>query len=115
MNIFKALFAGGANTITAEIAKQRIDNKDGLYVIDVREANEYQDGHIIGAKLIPLSSLKNRMKELPKDKEILCVCRSGARSGSAVRQLNNAGFTAINLRGGMMGWQGAGYPSKKGK
>jgi len=115
MNIFKALFAGGANTITADVAKERIDNKDALYILDVREANEYQAGHIRGAKHIPLGKLKNHMDELPNDKDILCVCHSGARSGRATSQLNNAGFTALNVRGGMSGWQRAGYPIKKGK
>ena len=115
MNLLKSLFAGGTNNLTADDVKDRIDNKDGLYILDVREKHEYQGGHINGAKHIPLGNLKNRMNELPKDKEILCVCRSGARSGSAVRHLNGAGFTAINLRGGMMSWQHAGYPIKKGK
>ena len=115
MNIFKALFTGGADHITAEAIKDRIDNRESVYVLDVRESNEYQAGHINGAKLIPLGRLQSRMNELPQDKDIICVCRSGARSGSAARQLKNAGFNAFNLRGGMMSWQRAGYPIKKGK
>lgn len=115
MNIFKSLFAGNNSNLNAPDAKARIDDKQPLLILDVRQPNEFQAGHIAGAKLIPLSELQRRMNELPKDTEILCVCRSGSRSGSAVGQLNSAGFNALNLRGGMMAWQMAGYPIKKGK
>lgn len=114
MNLLRALLAGG-NVMTSDEAKDRIDNQDGLYILDVRQSNEFQAGHIKGAKLIPLNDLVNRMNELPKDKDILCVCRSGSRSGSATRQLSHAGFNAFNLRGGMVSWQHAGYPVKKGR
>jgi rhodanese-related sulfurtransferase len=55
------------------------------------------------------------VNELPKDRPILCICRSGSRSSMATRQLAGAGFEAINLSGGMIGWQGAGFPIKRGK
>lgn len=71
--------------------------------------------HINGAKLIPLGELRNRMKELPKDQEIICVCQSGSRSSSAARQLAEAGYQVINLNGGMSSWMRAGLPVKKGK
>lgn len=115
MNIFKTLFAGGSNNLNAPDAKNRIDSKKPLFILDVRQPDEFKSGHIAGAKLIPLNELRSRMNELPKDKPILCVCRSGSRSGAAAGQLTSAGFEAINLRGGMMGWQMAGYPVKKGK
>jgi rhodanese-related sulfurtransferase len=115
MNFLKSLFAGSGNALTAADAKARIDSKEPLIILDVRQPDEFQAGHIAGAKLIPLGDLPGRLDELPKDSEILCVCRSGARSSSAVNQLTHAGFNAINLRGGMMGWQSAGYPVKKGK
>lgn len=115
MNIFKSLFAGSGSSLNTTDAKARIDSNQQLLILDVRQPDEFQTGHIAGAKLIPLNDLHRRMDELPKDTEILCVCRSGARSGTAVSQLNGAGFNALNLRGGMMGWQSAGYPVKKGK
>lgn len=116
MNILKSLFGGSTPHMTAAGAKARMDDKtQPLFILDVRQPDEFQSGHMIGAKLIPLGELRQRMDELPKDTEILCVCRSGSRSSSAVGQLTGAGFNALNLRGGMVGWQVAGYPVKKGK
>ncbi|MHB8629112.1 MAG: rhodanese-like domain-containing protein [Aggregatilineales bacterium] len=115
MNIFKSLFASNGGNLNPTDAKARIDDKQPLVILDVRQPDEFQAGHIAGAKLIPLNELRSRMSELSMDTEILCVCRSGSRSGAAVGQLNSAGFNAINLRGGMMSWQMAGYPIKKGK
>jgi rhodanese-related sulfurtransferase len=115
MNTFKSLFGSSATNLTAPDAKARIDDKQPLLILDVRQPDEFRAGHIAGAKLIPLNELRSRMSELPKETEILCVCRSGSRSGAAVGQLNSTGFNAVNLRGGMTGWQMAGYPVKKGK
>lgn len=115
MNIFKTLFSGSANALNVPDAKARIDGKQPLLILDVRQPDEFRAGHIAGARLIPLNELRSRMGELPKDTEILCVCRSGSRSGAAASQLVGSGFTALNLRGGMMSWQRAGYPVKKGK
>lgn len=114
MNILKSLL-GGSGALNAREVLTRIENKETLFILDVRQSNEFKEGHIAGAKLIPLSELQRRQNELPKDQEILCVCRSGARSGVAVGQLKSAGFNAVNLRGGMTGWQNAGCPVKKGK
>jgi rhodanese-related sulfurtransferase len=83
-------------------------------VIDVRESHEYQAGHIVGAKLIPLGTINQHLKELPKDKEIVCVCASGSRSRSAAKKLINAGYTVLDMSGGMNNWQRAGFPVKKG-
>jgi rhodanese-related sulfurtransferase len=115
MNIFKSLFGSSATNLTAADAKTHMDSNQPFFILDVRQPDEFRAGHIAGAKLIPLNELRSRMGELPKDTRILCVCRSGSRSGAAVGQLNSAGFNALNLRGGMMGWQMAGYPIKRGK
>jgi rhodanese-related sulfurtransferase len=115
MQIFKSLFGSSSSNLTASDAKARIDTKQPLLILDVRQPEEFRGGHITGAKLIPLNELRGRIGELPKDTEILCVCRSGSRSSAAVGQLSSAGFNAMNLRGGMTGWQMAGYPVKKGK
>ncbi|MBE2272392.1 MAG: rhodanese-like domain-containing protein [Anaerolinea sp.] len=115
MNLLKTLFGGGSTHLDAAGAKARIDAGDALVILDVRQPEEFQAGHIKGAKLIPLNELAKRMGELPKDKDILCVCASGSRSGAATGMLQRAGYTAINMRGGMGGWMYAGYPVKKGK
>lgn len=114
MNILKNLFGGG-NVISAADTKTQLDNKAPLFILDVRQPEEYRSGHIAGAVLIPLNELTQRINEIPKDSEIVCVCRSGARSSSATRQLTNAGYQARNMQGGMMAWQSARYPIKKGK
>jgi rhodanese-related sulfurtransferase len=88
--------------------------KAKYFLIDVRRPEEYRQGHISGAKLIPLHQLASRMQELPPRREIVCVCHSGNRSKSAARKLSAAGFEAVNLRGGMIAWMRASLPVKKG-
>jgi rhodanese-related sulfurtransferase len=116
MNILKNLFGGTtAASLNATDARARIDAKEKLYLLDVRQPDEFRAGHISGAKLIPLGDLGQRLNELPKDRPILCICRSGSRSSAAARQLASAGYETINLSGGMIGWQNAGLPVKRGK
>jgi rhodanese-related sulfurtransferase len=83
-------------------------------LLDVRQPEEYREGHIPGATLIPLGDLASRMNDLPKDREIICVCRSGNRSGSATQRLRAAGYNAVNLQGGMISWSRSGYPVATG-
>ncbi len=83
-------------------------------LIDVRQPEEYRSGHISGAKLVPLGNLSKSMKELPRNREIICVCQSGSRSQAAAQQLIAAGYSVVNLKGGMDDWQRAGFPIKKG-
>lgn len=75
-------------------------------VLDVREAEEWEEGRIPGARWIPMAELAGRLEELPKDREIIVVCRSGGRSAVVTNYLLAAGFRAVNLRGGMLQWQG---------
>ncbi len=84
------------------------------FLLDVRQPVEYRSEYIDGATLIPLTQLKQRMRELPKDREILVVCRSGHRSMIATRQLRSAGYNVKNIDGGMIAWNKAGLPVKKG-
>jgi rhodanese-related sulfurtransferase len=116
MNMLKSLF-GGSSTgmVSASEAKSLLDGSTPPFVVDVREPSEYTSGHISGAKLLPLGQLEARMDEVPKDRQILCVCASGSRSSMATRRLAQAGYNVVNLRGGMMGWQMEKYPVKKGK
>lgn len=116
MDFIKKLFGDSSMSAASPLEiKDRVEGKDALFVLDVRQPQEFSGGHIKGAKLIPLNELGKRMKEIPQDKEILVVCRSGSRSSMAARQLAGAGFKVINLRGGMMAWSHAGLPIKTGK
>jgi rhodanese-related sulfurtransferase len=113
MNLFSRLF--NSTPIKQMDATSLNKEKAKYFLVDVRQPEEYRQGHINGAKLVPLNQLGGRMKELPAGREIVCVCRSGNRSRAAARKLAAAGFKAVNLRGGMIAWTRAGLPVKKGK
>ena len=87
---------------------------DGIVVIDVREVDEFASGHISGATLIPLGELPSRVDEIPTDKPVIMVCRSGNRSGQAYNFLTKQGFDNVhNMTGGMNAWQSAGLEVEK--
>ena len=113
MELISRLFGGASAGITAAEARAQLEQKPKPFLLDVRQPEEFRSGHIPGAKLIPLGELRQRINELPKDREIICVCRSGNRSGSATRQLTEAGFRVRNLNGGMIAWSRANYPVKR--
>ena len=106
--------SGEPGHIDAQQLQARLDQPNKPFVLDVRETNEFADAHIAGSVLIPLGRLQSRMNELPHDRPIVCVCRSGSRSGTATRLLAAAGFHVANLSGGMTGWARAGLPVKRG-
>lgn len=107
--IFK-LFGPPVNSIKAVEAQKKLSEKRKPFLLDVRQPEEYQSGHIPGARLIPLGELSTRIRELPKNQEIICVCASGSRSISATRKLTKAGLNATNLSGGMNAWLRARLP-----
>jgi rhodanese-related sulfurtransferase len=83
----------------------------GAFFLDVREKSEWDTFHIPGASLIPLGELPSRLNELPRDRQIVVVCRSGNRSKQGRDILLNAGFTNVtSMTGGVTGWSNAGYP-----
>jgi adenylyltransferase/sulfurtransferase len=85
--------------------KARLDGGDAPFLLDVREPRELAISRIEGATLIPLADLPRRLAELPADRDIVVICRSGARSASAVGFLRERGFPrAHNLKGGMLDW-----------
>ncbi|MGP4081872.1 rhodanese-like domain-containing protein [Pseudalkalibacillus sp. R45] len=93
-------------TITPdEVDKKRKENND-ISIIDVREDEEVANGIIPGAKHIPLGDISERTNEIPKDKEHIMVCRSGNRSGKAAKFLEGEGYSVLNMKGGMMNWNG---------
>lgn len=96
-------------------AMQLINHKNAL-ILDVREQGEYDAGHVLNSKLVPLGKLKERIGELEKYRErpIVVICRSGQRSASACGLLGKQGFAqAYNLNGGIIAWQKASLPLEK--
>jgi molybdopterin/thiamine biosynthesis adenylyltransferase/rhodanese-related sulfurtransferase len=94
----------GVPEISVEELKQRLDAKEDLFILDVREPHEYNICNLNGT-LIPLNDLPRRVHELDPSKEMVVHCRSGARSARAVGFLQQAGFTkAKNLAGGILAW-----------
>lgn len=79
-------------------------SEQGAIVVDVREPFEWNAGHAPKALHIPLGQLPRRISELPRDKRIILVCRSGNRSAQATALLTSAGLDAANLTGGMAAW-----------
>lgn len=82
--------------------------EDGAVLLDVREDDEWSAGHAPSATHVPLGCLS--VDGLPRDRPIVCVCRSGGRSSNAAGALRGAGFDARNLNGGMNAWLLAGLP-----
>ena len=81
-----------------------------VYLLDVREDDEWAAGHAPEAVHIPVGTLNERAAEIPQDREIFVICRSGARSAYAAQALVGAGWKAVNVADGMTGWAVAGRP-----
>ena len=97
-----------------EIAPQEAhQRRDEFQPVDVRSEHEFDGplGHVQGALLVPPSDLSARARDLPTDRPLLLVCRSGARSGKACEQLTELGIgSVVNLAGGMIAWNQARLP-----
>jgi glyoxylase-like metal-dependent hydrolase (beta-lactamase superfamily II)/rhodanese-related sulfurtransferase len=94
------------------------ENAAAIQIVDVRESDEYHGalGHIRNAKLIPLGALPGRVGELARDRPVVLVCRSGARSAQASVLLQRAGFSDVaNLAGGMLRWRAEGHAVDEGQ
>lgn len=94
--------------ITQEEAKEMMSKNDGHIIVDVRHQDEYNEGHIPGAVLIPNESITDKQpEELPDlDRIILVYCRSGRRSKEASQKLADMGYTNVYEFGGINTWQG---------
>ena len=92
--------------ITAENAKKIMDSSEDYVILDVREQDEYDAGHIPGAMLLPYTEIESKAeKMLPdKGKQILVYCRSGRRSKIAAEALVELGYTNIKEFGGIIDW-----------
>jgi rhodanese-related sulfurtransferase len=86
------------------------DVPSDAYLLDVREAAEWQCEHVAGAQHIPLSELLRRVGEVPRDRQVHVICKVGARSAQAAQFLNGNGWDAVNVDGGMLAWVAAGRP-----
>lgn len=83
----------------------------GAFVLDVRQPDEWEAGHIEGATLIPLGELASRVAEVPRDRDVVVVCRSGNRSAQGRDILLGAGYPAVtSMAGGMNDWASSGRP-----
>jgi rhodanese-related sulfurtransferase len=84
-------------------------------ILDVRTPDEWNDGHVPGATLIPLDELETRLAELPQEDDIVVICRSGNRSATARDILLNAGFSSVtSVAGGFNDWVANGYAVETG-
>ncbi len=102
-----------ASTLPAEISVQEAYKlyQNGTFVLDVRTPEEWDEFHVPNTTLIPLDELPDRVNELPKDREIVVICRSGNRSAVGRDILLGAGFKNVtSVDGGLRAWQAAGYP-----
>ena len=92
--------------ITAEDAKKIMDSGEEHIVLDVREQDEYDAGHIPGAILLPYTEIENEAEKLltDKDEQLLVYCRSGRRSKIAAEALARLGYTSIKEFGGIIDW-----------
>lgn len=115
-HFFKALRKGWF-LITPEELKDRLESDGEIFLLDVRDPDEFSSGHIEGAVNIPIHELPNRTKELPAElgHPIISICLSGARSAYATMFLKVFGYSdSKNLDFGMTGWMNNGFPVVKG-
>ena len=106
------LFRNGGTPATEISPAQAYEKyQQGAYFLDVRTQGEWDQGHIAKSTLIPLDDLQNHLSELPRDQDIVVVCRSGVRSKEGTTILRQAGFTRVScMTGGLQAWVAAGYP-----
>lgn len=113
--IYLIASSAGGGVSTAQAKEISVDEAYALYqagafVLDVRTQEEWDEYHAPNTTLIPLDQLPNRLSELPRDREIVVVCRSGNRSQEGRDILLDAGFNATSMAGGLKEWYAKGYP-----
>ena len=119
--IYLILQAGGVNNNNAStslpneisVSEAYTKYQNGVFVLDVRTVEEWNEFRIPNTTLIPLDQLASHLNELPRDKEIVVVCSSGNRSQQGRDILLNAGFTQVtSMQGGLNEWRASGYPTE---
>jgi len=84
--------------------------RDGAMLLDCRNDDEWAAGHAADATYVTLQQIPKAIDSLPRDRRIVAICRTGARSANAAQYLINQGFDAVNLAGGLRAWVAAGLP-----
>lgn len=110
MNLLSGLWGKRVGQIAPAEAYRRLQADEQVVIVDVRQPVETRAGSVPGAVLIPLTEFGRRLGELPRDRPILTICRSGHRSPVAARQLRQAGYDVTDVAGGTMAWEKAGLP-----
>jgi rhodanese-related sulfurtransferase len=106
-----------AADLPAEVSVQQAQElvQNGAFLLDVRTQEEWNEAHVDGATFIPLDQLAQRINEIPKDRQVVAICRSGNRSAQGRDFLHSAGFTQVtSVAGGMNNWRAAGFPTVSG-
>jgi len=93
---------GETREVSSDEARKLID--EGAQLIDVRADHEWEVGRIAGASHVPLPELPQRLGEIDKDRPVVVYCRGGNRSSMATEALTNAGYDAVKLSDGIVGW-----------
>jgi rhodanese-related sulfurtransferase len=91
-------------------ARECFEAGTSSFLLDVREPHEYNAGHAPSAVNVPLGELDSVLAHVPRDKTVICVCRTGRRSNEATDRLRQAKVRALNLEGGMAAWLAAALP-----
>ena len=110
MGLLSGLWGKRVGQIAPQEAYRRLQEDERVVIVDVRQPVETRAGSVPGAVLIPLTEFGRRLEELPRDRPILTICRSGHRSPVAARQLRQAGYDVTDVAGGTMAWEKAGLP-----
>lgn len=101
--------------LTVSELKTRLDSGDDILVLDVRDENEWNAGHVKGSTNLYFGHLEGRTDDVPKDRHVALICRIGHRAGMAASILLRAGFDNVsNVLGGFTAWTAAGYPVETG-
>ncbi len=100
--------AGEAREVSRDEARKLID--EGAQLVDVRAQHEWDTGRIAGAAHVPLAELSQRAGEIDQDRPVVIYCRGGNRSSMAVTALTDAGYDAVKLTEGIVGWAEADLP-----
>ena len=103
------------NTGQISVAEAAGKREQGAFILDVRTAEEWEEYHIPDSTLIPLDDLEARINEVPRNQDVVVVCRSGNRSQQGLAILKSSGFTQVSsMMGGLTEWKAQGYPTVSG-
>jgi len=102
--------------VSARELRRRLDSENGVVVLDVRPAIEYQAGHIAGARSLPIAELSKRLREIPRNRDIVAYCRGPycIFADEAVTALRARGYRARRMRDGFPDWKARGFPFESG-